>query len=235
MLATPTSGSYGGSAPFAPPTGGSMSGSYGGSAPFAPPTGGSMGGSYGGPVPTPAPAPAPGLAGTVLLASSTGTPAPRILVPSVADTSSEGGDHSATLAMPLPRIGGSVSGVPRLHDDAPDRLGNGTQLMPHATRSTGAVPNAAALGIVPPPAGSGPPVQPPADGAAPPSAAGEEGLTTVYRRGRALAPPVGAPSSRGAGASNVGLALGVVLFAVVGFALAAALLSYVRTGQLPWP
>jgi hypothetical protein len=33
----------------------------------------------------------------------------------------------------------------------------------------------------------------------------------------------------------VGLALGVVLFAVVGFALAAALLSYVRTGQLPWP
>ncbi len=191
----------------------------------------------------------PGLSGTVMMHSSGGpNPAVRIAVPNVApDTTSEGGDGSSTVAMPLRQATGgrTLASVPRLHDDQPDQAGQGTHLMPHAGRTTGpqatgpqptqstpySVPAAALRtgGYANPAAMafSNPEAQP---------ASGEDGLTTVYRRdaeltarGQGQAPPSVRP-----GSGSIGLFVGELEFALVGFALAAIALSYAQTGRWLW-
>ena len=170
-----------------------------------------------------------------------------ISVPVVsADTTSEGGaDQAATVAMPLRQFAlqaqaGSLltrssPAIPRVHDDNPDQ--GGTQLMSHAMRAT---PNPSQA---PRPA-AGQPVSVSvasqhARPAPPPSAQGEADLTTVYRREKSTAttqpgrPLPAAPGAQGTG-GRLGMILGVLAFALVGFAVAAAVIHYAQTGRMLW-
>jgi serine/threonine protein kinase len=189
------------------------------------------------------------LSGTMMMMGSPSVTGSRHGIPNVApDTTSEGGDHSETLAMPRPAAARTLSSVPRLHEDAPESAGHGTQLM--------ANPNSPRVPVMGPPSMAGPgygmpaaalrtggyaPHPGPTYDAQPPS--GEEGLTSVYRREgdpstsnpttgnrKAFSAPA---SSRGTG-SSVGLFLGVLVFALVGFSLAALVLSYAQTGRWLW-
>ncbi len=191
----------------------------------------------------------PKLGGTVAMnaAQMTPFPSPASGVSQISglpivtsDTTSEGGaDQAATVAMPLRQFaqarGMALPGgpsVPRLHDDNPDR--GGTQLMSHAGARGGQSGSSRISGVTPavrpeeqrttgPGAGPNPPPQ------------GEADLTTVYRRekggpatttGPIQAPPE--PSGR------FGMVLGVMAFALVGFAVAAAVIHYVQTGRMLW-
>ncbi|NUO52119.1 MAG: serine/threonine protein kinase [Polyangiaceae bacterium] len=155
------------------------------------------------------------------------------------DTTSEGGtDQAATVAMPLRQVAlqaqagslnamnarSSSSAIPRVHDDNPDR--GGTQLMSHAMRQQQAAQQAARI------SGQMPAVRP--DVQPPP---GEADLTTVYRREKHGPPPTQtgpqlteAPPSR----SGIGMIIGVLAFALVGFAVAAAVIHYMQTGRMIW-
>ncbi len=153
------------------------------------------------------------------------------------DTTSEGGsDQAATVAMPL-RVAmqaqsgslqqnarSSSSAIPRVHDDNPDH--GGTQLMSHAMRQQ--QQQARISGQMP---AVRPDVQPP------PPVPGEADLTTVYRREKHGPPPTqpgnqleAPPPAR----SGIGMILGVLAFALVGFAVAAAVIHYMQTGRMIW-
>lgn len=168
-----------------------------------------------------------------------------INVPVVNDTTSEGsGDQVATIAMPVRNVAQAVAlaqqqaamggGVPRVHNDDPSERGQmGTQLMSHAAlRQAGAqIPQSAHRTSTPgmnassvsgsfqsPQAGQQMPHvnAPPGEGA---------DLTTVYRRDKATPTDGQAPqSTRG---SRIPILLGVIAFAVVGFAIAAIVLRFV--------
>jgi hypothetical protein len=56
--------------------------------------------------------------------------------------------------------------------------------------------------------------------------------TTVYRREKHAPPAANEPS--GGGGSRLGIILGIVAFALVGFAIAAVALSYYQTGRFLW-
>jgi hypothetical protein len=71
----------------------------------------------------------------------------------------------------------------------------------------------------------------------PPPVPGEADLTTVYRREKHGPPPTqpgnqleAPPPAR----SGIGMILGVLAFALVGFAVAAAVIHYMQTGRMIW-
>jgi serine/threonine-protein kinase len=157
----------------------------------------------------------------------------QISVPVVSsDTTSEGGaDQAATVAMPLRQVAMQLPGmgaqrgvapIPRMHDDN-DR--GGTQLMNHAMRASVAATRQSQ---------SMPAVRP---DQTPPPAPGEADLTTVYRREKHGPPPTqpaGHSVEPPPGGMRVGMILGVLAFALVGFAVAAAVIHYVQTGRMIW-
>jgi serine/threonine protein kinase len=181
---------------------------------------------------------------------------PSINVPVVNDTTSEGGgDQIATIAMPVRQVAQAVQaaqaaaaaagGIPRVHDDQ-ERGQMGTQLMSHASlRQAGAnipqLPSATEaqhrsgshprLVVANPPTGAGFSAPSPGSSQAraePPNLAlpapGEGAdLTTVYRRDE--------KAPRG---SRLPMVLGVLVVALLGFAIAALVIRYLQTGTFFW-
>ncbi len=160
---------------------------------------------------------------------------------------------------PQSQIAASPSGIPRIHDDASERGQMGTQLMSHAAlRQAGAnIPQRSG------PSGSQPRPMPPgvldrpssgtsgtfqsvsqpiqavtssssSDSGVPSQTEGGD-LTTVYRREKQEQPPQAVPpapvSKR---TSRAGIVIGILAFAIVGFLIAAVVLRYLQTHQLPW-
>ncbi|NUP08759.1 MAG: protein kinase [Polyangiaceae bacterium] len=213
---------------------------------------------------------APAYAGAAAPATQKG---PSINVPVVNDTTSEGGgDHVATIAMPVRNVAQAIQahgqlgggGLPRVHEDQAERGQMGTQLMSHAAlRQAGAnIPQTHRSGSHQRPAlantapgtpynqQQGSPIppgmpqqhsQPPQQGASPLAASplaatradppapqpGEGGdLTTVYRREKHGAVVAERRPSK------VPMIIGVVVVALLGFAIAAVLLKYFQTGTL---
>jgi serine/threonine-protein kinase len=168
------------------------------------------------------------------------------------------GDQIATIAMPRGAVGLPISprksssqtgpggasstgmGLPRLHDDQPQGA-QGTQLMSHAVLRQAGVPmpqrpsptapgapTPAAMTPMPGSMKQSSPGSSPSSSAQqvqPPAQPGEQAdLTTVYRRDKQSGATGPQPKPRGRGL----MILGVIVFAVVGFALAAALLHFLR-------
>lgn len=247
----------------------------------AAPAGSPYSGGYSNPTqhmaPVQAPMQRPKLGGTVAMQASsfpgsgggaelTGPPAPyapptsgkgpAINVPVVNDTTSEGGgDHIATIAMPVRQVAqavqaaqaaaasGANAALPRVHDDQ-ERGQMGTQLMSHASlRQAGA--NIPQLGsndaahrsgshprmIASPPTGAGfspgqgpssPVTRDPPNLALPAPGEGAD-LTTVYRR-----------DDKGGRSSRLPMIVGVLVVAVLGFAIAAIVIQYAQTGTFFW-
>ncbi len=164
---------------------------------------------------------------------------------------------------PTPNSGLGSSGLPRMHDDSStgSPMG-GTQLMSHASLRQAGVPIPQRMGPpTPMPGGQYQPASSPQPSSANPSHGsgphtmnpalqaqiaaqnaqpqGGEGadLTTVYRRDKSAASTSGSqpipPTERGGGRS-VGMVLGVIAFALVGFGIAAVVIRYLQTGQFIW-
>lgn len=224
------------------------------------------------PLPVNAPEPRPGFAsptgvgqphrlgGTVAMNASPalGGAKPPINVPVMNDTSSEGHDHVATVAMPMRNVAQALNpaGIPRVHDDAPQGQA-GTQLMSHAAlrqagvpmpvQQRGNSPSTMNPALTPMPGSSGaypmPGSNPQPQGGQPQTGANlpppkEEGgdLTTVYRRDKSQngGPPPTLPQGPEGRGRNLWMILGVLMFALVGFVVAAVLLRGCQSGSLPW-
>ncbi len=162
---------------------------------------------------------------------------------------------------PPSQIAASPSGIPRIHDDASERGQMGTQLMSHAAlRQAGAnIPQRSGpSGSQPRPMPAGvldrvssgtsgtfqsvsQPMQAvtassSSDSGVPSQTEGGD-LTTVYRREKHDQPPQqgnAPPAPVSKRTSRAGIVIGILAFAIVGFLIAAVVLRYLQTRQLPW-
>jgi serine/threonine protein kinase len=187
-----------------------------------------------------------------------------INVPVVNDTTSEGGgDQVATVAIPMrdvaqavqqalhrrpstPQMAAVNPSVPRLNEDPSHSIGAGTHIMSHAALRSAGVP----LPLPPTRQGydpranfgpSGPASAPVSSARAAEPAPGPPGegtdLTTVYRRDNNKPPPPQqgpAVPAAARGTSRLTMILGVLVFALVGFAVAAVAISKLQSGVFPW-
>jgi serine/threonine-protein kinase len=139
--------------------------------------------------------------------------------------------------------------VPRLNDDPSSQSsGAGTHIMSHAALRSAGVPlplppsrqpysdprgGYASAGSGSAPTSS---ARPNAEPAPAPPGEGTD-LTTVYRRDQKAPQPQQAPAvpvPPPKGTSRLAMVLGVVVFALVGFAVAAVAISKLQTGMFPW-
>jgi hypothetical protein len=210
-----------------------------------------------------APAPGRPLGGTIALNQPLLPPSINVPVVHDT-TSEGGGDQVATVAIPIRDVAQAVqqaihrrpsnpqapvvsSALPRLNDDPSSQsAGAGTHIMSHAALRSAGVP------LPLPPSrsnygaahsSSGPASAPTSsarqvDPAPVPAPSGEGAdLTTVYRRDNKGPQPQQAPAAQPAlekRTSNLAMILGVVVFAVMGFVIAALAISKLRTGAFPW-
>jgi eukaryotic-like serine/threonine-protein kinase len=149
-----------------------------------------------------------------------------------------------------PQVPSVSAGVPRLNDDPSSQSSvAGTAIMSHAALRSAGVPlplpptrqpysdPRASFGS------AGPTSAPTSSGRSAESAPAPTGegadLTTVYRRDQKAAPLQQAPAAPAAqpapsGTSRLAMLLGVFVFALVGFAVAAVAISKLQTGAFPW-